>query len=223
MKLIDAHSHADGAPLRTLTPQQYAAIASQAIGPVTVGIHPWDTSQLPPDTLDIMERAATDPRVVAIGEIGLDRMRGASIERQVELFEWQLALAGRVGKPVILHIVRAYDVLLAVRRRLGAKMPVAAVHGFRGNRQLAGQLVRAGFYISIGSRYNVEALSVIPLDRLLVETDTFDAEAASATLESVIESVATALGIPVSELRLIAASNLHRFLGLSKCDDGCLV
>ena len=72
--------------------------------------------------------------------------------------------------PLILHIVRAFPEIIALKKQLSPKQPWI-IHGFRGKPQLASELLRHGFYLSIGEKYNPEAVAVIPRDRLLLESD----------------------------------------------------
>lgn len=144
----------------------------------SVGIHPWDTSLYADpvrraDAMSRLERMARDPRVLAIGEAGMDTLRGGDLDMQQNLFESQALLAERVGKPMILHIVRAYDRLIASRRRLSPAQPWI-IHGFRGGPEQARQLLAHGLHLSLGTRYNPDTLAVIPPDRLHRETDSPD-------------------------------------------------
>ena len=141
-------------------------------GTYSVGIHPWDTDK--PITLTTLRRlvaAAADPRVVAIGECGFDRLRGADMERQVAVFDFQARLAARHGLPLIIHCVKAYDVLAAAVRRHRPTAGMWIVHGFRGKPALARQLIDLGLSLSLGSRFNPEVLAVIPPERLYRESD----------------------------------------------------
>lgn len=113
---------------------------------------------------------ASDPRVLAIGETGLDPNSRATIERQLEVLRLQAALSEENGKPLILHVVRRWDEIIAERRRLHPLQPWI-VHGFRGGAVLAKQLVDKGFYLSLGERFNHEVPLSIPHGHLLVETD----------------------------------------------------
>lgn len=138
---------------------------------LSAGIHPWDTTLVTPADIAALEsRIIAEPRIAAIGECGLDPLRGAPVARQIEILEQQLLMAERLGMPVILHVVRAWSEIIALRRRLGAQQPWA-IHGFRGNPQLARQLLRAGFHISLGPKHNPLTAAFIPFDRLLIETD----------------------------------------------------
>lgn len=209
MKIFDFHSHAADAPVVTLTPELYAAGIT---GPCTVGIHPWLTASATPADLDTLRRAASDPAVAAIGEIGLDRLRGAAMPLQEELLEAQLRIASKAGKPVVLHIVRAFDRLEAVRKRLGPAMPEAAIHAFRGNAALARQLTAAGLLLSIGPKFNAEAVRTIPDTRLLIETDT-ETGLPESNPGEVLQAVAEARGDEAEALASTVNANFMHFYG----------
>lgn len=209
MKIFDFHSHAADAPIVTLTPELYAAGIT---GPCTVGIHPWLTASATPADLDTLRRAASDPAVAAIGEIGLDRLRGAAMPLQEELLEAQLRIASKAGKPVVLHIVRAFDRLEAVRKRLGPAMPEAAIHAFRGNAALARQLTAAGLLLSIGPKFNAEAVRTIPDTRLLIETDT-ETGLPESNPGEVLQAVAEARGDEAEALASTVNANFMHFYG----------
>lgn len=141
-------------------------------GTYSVGIHPWESVRnIGISELKRLVEMAGDSRVVAVGECGFDRLRGGDMEAQASLFDFQARLAARVGKPLVIHCVRAYDVLLAAARRLHPAPGMWIVHGFRGNAMTARQLLRAGMSLSLGERFNPDAAAVIPPDRLYRETD----------------------------------------------------
>jgi TatD DNase family protein len=133
----------------------------------SVGIHPWDSM-----TRDVSEIVPLleCPQVVAIGEAGIDKLRGAPLERQIELFKQQSELSEAHRLPMLLHVVKAYPEIIALKRELKPTMPWI-IHGFRGKPQLASELLSHGFYLSVGEKYNRDAVTVIPSDRLLVESD----------------------------------------------------
>lgn len=139
-------------------------------GYFSVGIHPWDSTTATEADMEEIERLAGHPRVVAIGETGIDTLRGAPVERQRELFERHIELSERVGKPLILHVVRAFPEIIRLRRMHKPRQRWI-VHGFRGKPELARELLRHGFDISIGREYNAAAAAIIPPDRLFHETD----------------------------------------------------
>ena len=93
------------------------------------------------------------PESIAIGEAGFDKLRGPSPELQRKVFEEQVAISEELKKPVVIHCVRAWDELLAVHKKLKPKMPWL-IHGFRGNTELAAQLLSKGMYLSFWFDFN---------------------------------------------------------------------
>ena len=89
---------------------------------------------------------------------------------QVEVFRRQACLAEEVGKPLVIHLVKAVDELLKVKRDLRPSNPWI-IHGFRGKAALAEEYLKHGFYLSFGEKYQKAALCRIPADRLFIETD----------------------------------------------------
>ena len=171
----------------------------------SVGIHPWLTAEMPAEgigrLMELLPVAARRSDVVAIGESGFDRLRGGDMGLQRELFNLHARLADDLGKPLIIHCVRAWNDLLQARRDMDPHAPWI-VHGFRGKPELARQLTDAGMYISLGERFNPATAPVIPPERLLVETDESD-----QPIDAIAAAVSpTALGD--------AARNLQKILTL---------
>lgn len=136
----------------------------------SVGIHPWHTTDVNISTIEQLNTLATHPQVVAIGETGIDTLKGAPIEKQIEIFSHHVALSEQHQKPLIIHCVKAFNEIIALKKQLHPTMPWI-IHGFRGKPQLASQLINQGFYISLGEHFNPQSATVIPTDRLLFETD----------------------------------------------------
>lgn len=175
----------------------------------SVGYHPWDdVDRLTDDDFSLLERCASHPQVLALGETGMDALRGADLERQADAFVRHLQLADKLGKPVVAHNVRTTQQLLAARRHSKLEHVPLAIHGMRGNAHVARKLLDADCYLSLGPRFNATALKVVPTDRLLIETD--DAE--DVTIDTVAARVAAALGQPVENIITMARDNVVRFL-----------
>ncbi len=171
----------------------------------SVGIHPWyipDGNALSEQFVRL-ESAAAHPRVVAIGEAGIDSMKGVPTAIQSEVFARQAALAEKVGKPLVIHCVKAWEELLRQKKAARPDVPWV-VHGFRGGGQLAEQLLRQGFYLSFGVHFNGQALQAAWQGRMFVETD--DAE---VSVRTVYESVATALGISLEAFATALEKNVR--------------
>ncbi len=150
-----------------------------------VGIHPHRTASFNPDDIQILESQAAFPKVLAIGEIGLDYYRDWSPkDQQRTAFEQQLALAARLELPVIIHNREASDDILAILCDWVPTLPPAlhsrpgVLHSFSAPRYVAEKALDLGFYLSFSGPItfkNADTLrsiaASVPLDRLLVETD----------------------------------------------------
>lgn len=137
----------------------------------SLGIHPWNAADATPELLALLRVRAEENNVVAIGEAGLDRLRGPSLEIQHPVFEAQARIADEVSKPLIIHSVRTVPEVISLHKRMSPSVPWI-IHGFRGGPDAARQLLaRPGIYISLGSRFRADAEAVIPPERLLRETD----------------------------------------------------
>lgn len=147
-----------------------------------VGIHPNNVAAATPADFDEMEAlAATVPKVVAVGESGLDRYRDRTpFEQQEAAFVRHLALARRLNKPCVIHCRDAdADVVRVLRADIAANGPVKLVtHSFCGDAATAAACIEMGLYFSFSGMLTFKAndalravAKAIPLDRLLVETD----------------------------------------------------
>ena len=138
----------------------------------SAGIHPWDAGKY---ELAAFSPLFDSPRCLAIGECGLDRTSDAPLPLQMKVFEAQVAEAGRRGKPLVIHCVRCFPELLRVKASADVETPWV-IHGFRGTKRKAFDLLDAGCTLSFGAGLlrdagNMDYFAEIPLDRILVETD----------------------------------------------------
>jgi TatD DNase family protein len=148
-----------------------------------LGIHPLCTGMARDTDLELLDDALVahrdDPRLVAVGEIGLDYfVPGLDAARQEFFCREQLELARRHGLPVLLHVRRSADQLLKQLRRLSV---TGIAHAFNGSEQQAREFVRLGFKLGFGGTVTYErALQIrrlaatLPLEALVLETDAPD-------------------------------------------------
>jgi len=134
----------------------------------STGHHPWD-SNLPID-YTILESSLAMTNVTAVGETGLDTLRGASIDIQTHIFEKHIELSEYYHKPMIIHCVKAYQRLIEIKSACKPSQPWI-IHGFRQNPQVARMLIDKGMYISLGNKFNSNTARYIPSEYLLIETD----------------------------------------------------
>jgi TatD DNase family protein len=145
----------------------------------TVGVHPHDAKLADAILLAEVERVAADPRIVAVGEIGLDFHYDFSPrEIQGEVFRWQIDLARRLGKPVVIHTREARAETLAILREAGARDVGGVFHCFTEDEGTARAALDLGFHVSFSGIVTFktatelrEVARLVPADRLLVETD----------------------------------------------------
>ncbi len=204
MKLIDAHCHLDGFddPRPPIERARAAGVVHLVVnglwkapgdfGPaleiagehacvsVTAAIHPHDCAQAPQADYERLERLAADPRIVAVGETGLDfHYNHSPPDRQREAFRWTVALARRVRKPLVVHVREADAEAATILREEKASEVGGQIHCFSGDRAAARAYLDLGFHLSFSGIVTFksadeqrEAARIAPADRILVETDT---------------------------------------------------
>jgi len=144
----------------------------------SVGVHP-DYQDTPEPTVEQLVRLAAHPRVVAIGETGLDyfRLKG-DLEWQRERFRTHIRAAREAAKPLIIHTRESADDTLKIMREEGAHAVGGVMHCFTESWEVAQQAMELGFYISFSGIVTFkkalalkEVAQKIPLERMLIETD----------------------------------------------------
>lgn len=134
------------------------------------GIHPWYMDDAEKQLRRLRE-ILSDGKIVAVGEAGLDKLKGAGWEEQIYYFRKQVELAIEFQLPLIIHCVKAWDELIHLYKEYHPAN-TWIVHGFRGKPQQAEQLLQIGINLSIGEHFNEETIQLIPSDKLFIETDT---------------------------------------------------
>lgn len=189
-----------------------------------VGIHPSDVKDTPADYLSQLEKLAENPKVVAIGEIGLDyHYDDYDRDMQIRFFKEQLDLAEKLGLPVVIHSRNATEDTMEILRSKGKVNGV--MHCFSGSAETAKQVLELGMNIGFtgvltfkNAKKAIEALKVIPMDRLMLETDCpymapepFRGKRCdSSMIIRVIEKVAEVKGITMEEAAASTSENTRR-------------
>jgi TatD DNase family protein len=145
----------------------------------SVGWHPVDAIDMTEDDLQWIESLAGHPKVVALGEMGLDYYWDKSPKDiQKEVFRKQIQLARKVKLPIIIHNREATADIIEILKEEKAEEVGGIMHCFSGSPETAQQCIKMNFYISLGgpvtfknAKQPKKVAEVVPLDRLLIETD----------------------------------------------------
>ena len=144
----------------------------------TVGLHPHDAKRFTPQTLREIALLAEHPKVVALGEMGLDYHRNLSPKSvQKRVFEEQLDLATQLDLPIVVHNRNAFDDILSILENR-PQLTGGVLHCFSENTKSMDRVIDVGFHIGIGgpvtykkSQDLKQVVKVMPADSFLIETD----------------------------------------------------
>jgi TatD DNase family protein len=217
---IDIHTHGGKPSAGVIFIENLMAHEAKTPGDIpeqacTIGIHPWFLSEKNYRQLICsVENSVQLPNILAVGEAGFDKLRGPSLELQRKVFEEQVNIAEIYAKPVIIHCVRAWEELLASFKKLKPGTPWM-IHGFRGNKELAGQLLSKGMYFSFWFDFvmrpeSANLLRSLPLDRIFLETDGADTD-----IREIYKKVAMDLGLTIDELKEVISNSFNLFFNLN--------
>ncbi|MGC4039505.1 MAG: TatD family hydrolase [Flavobacterium sp.] len=211
MKFYNLHTHKFTNDPNTLElVNQYPWEFDASIPLYSIGIHPWYIKEERVEAdLKLIEEKLQLAECLALGECGLDKRIEIPMQLQKTVFEKQIALAEKHQKPLVLHLVAAYDELLEINKRLGITVPVI-LHGFSKNEHLAKQMLDAGFYLSFG-KYLLrnpdlkQTFQAMPNDRFFLETDTIE-----ETLSQVYDLASVYKNMSVAAIQEQVGSNWER-------------
>jgi len=196
----------------------------------TVGVHPHECAKVPEVDWMASEALARDPRVVGVGETGLDFHYDLSPrEVQEAAFRRSLRIARAVGKPVVIHLREADEAAARVLGEEGLPEAGGVVHCFTGDAAAARRWLDLGLHVSVAGIATFktaepirQAIRLVPHDRLLVETDSpFLAPVPlrgkrnePANVAHVAAKVAEVWGIPLEEVAALTTANARRLFRL---------
>lgn len=209
--ILDIHTH-HSAP----QPDAVVSVSADMFNPIegqlySVGIHPWLTcGEIPDELWEKLEEAARHPQVVAIGECGIDLVKGGPLYKQMLVMKRQIELSEEVGKPLVIHCVHAHDIVIGLKKDLKPTQNWL-VHGFRGKPTIARMFSDAGIWLSFGATFNDKSVGIVPSGMLLAETDESE-----VSIEDVITKLSVLSGRDVkSEIE----QDSLVFLGLDRPQD----
>ena len=196
----------------------------------SLGIHPHDAGEF--SDLKTVEHLATHPRVVAIGETGLDFFRDWSpFDKQYELFNASLDLAAASKKPVVIHCRAAEDETIKILKDRASDNIRGVFHCFSGNLDYANRILDLGFLISITGTITFKnahelraTVKELPLDRIMLETDSpymapepfRGGKSEPMHVYQVALKIAEIRGLSLEELAIQTTANAEKLFGLPK-------
>lgn len=181
----------------------------------SMGIHPWFLNESNQNQLlEFVNKNASNGAITAIGEAGFDKIKGPSMDLQRTIFEQQAVLSEELGKPMVIHCVKAWEELIGSHKKLKPKMPWL-VHGFRGKAELAMQLISRNMFISFWFDFVIrpEASGLVrslPSERIFLETD-----GSGADIKELYKKVSNDLEIDVVELKYQIFSNYGKLFKIN--------
>ena len=171
MDILDIHTHHLKDNISTyIYSCMPTAFSPQKGGYYSVGIHPWQIDSETRKEYEYLKKISSHPQIIAIGEAGLDKMIPIELSYQQEIFKWHIELSEILNKPLIIHSVKTSNEIIQLKKKFCPRSPWI-IHGFRGKKELAEQLIAQDIYLSFGNRYQESTLNSIPLNHILLETD----------------------------------------------------
>lgn len=210
-----------------VSPEEFASLERAATAwpgtRLAFGVHPWYAGEAVGDWQEAVEAAVSCSPSAWVGEIGLDGVKTEQSDPfvQDEVFRAQLRLAKRLDRPVNLHCVKAWDGLVSAldAEYLSAGPRPFIVHSFAGPYQMVVVLAERGAFFSIGqlaarkdTRKGRERAALLPVDRLLLESDSFLVPCRDDTTELsfAVEWLAGVREVPCAELAAVLVENVRR-------------
>lgn len=201
-----------------------------------VGVHPHDAGEIDENALAVLKTLLDHPKVMALGEIGLDYFRNrAPRDVQQAAFRRQLRLASELGKPVIIHDREAHADVLRILQEENAAATGGVLHCFSGDLEMARDCLEMGFYLSFPGVITYpknselrEIVAALPIERLLVETDCpYLAPQAyrgkrnePAYVRRIADKLAEIKGLSIADVARITSRNCHDLFGIGQSDPG---
>lgn len=213
MQFLDIHTHQAVKREGVLSIQSLSLTSGPMMipknDPIALGLHPWEVTMADFEAqFQLLQSAAQAPNVFLIGECGLDKLRGASLAVQEQILVQQILLAEQLHKPLIIHCVKAFDELIAIKNKLKVKVPMI-VHGFNKSVSLGKQLIAHGFYLSFGHAILNEkshAADLLAMEEIFfLETDD-----AAIDIEEIYLAAANLKKCSVDELKACIFANWEK-------------
>ncbi len=179
----------------------------------SAGLHPWNLNEHSFEKIEEIRVLAEEKKIIAIGECGIDRVCKTNLDLQIDVFKKQIQIAVKYNLPLIVHCVKAYSDLLSILKN-SKELPKIIFHDFKADSETIGKIIGKNRYFSfgrsllLGNRKAIEALKIIPKEKLFLETDKAD-----ISIEKVFIEAADYLGCSKENLLKQITENFHHCFG----------
>ncbi|MDY6800163.1 MAG: TatD family hydrolase [Bacteroidota bacterium] len=183
----------------------------------TAGLHPWHADQMKLEKIEKkLEELIFRKKIIAIGETGLDKLKGVNWNTQIRVFKKHIEISEKYQLPLVIHSVKAHNEILKLKKdtRPNANW---VIHNFTGSSQMAMDFIDHGFYLSICHHIKNEKSRInqffyqLPKDKIFLETDDFD-----ISIKELYQVAAEKMMVSIDELKLQLVYNLQEFLRNNK-------
>jgi TatD DNase family protein len=179
----------------------------------TAGLHPWHANYLSKkEVVEKLKKLIQSNVIVAIGETGIDKLKGPDLETQIEIFKVHVEVAEEFNLPVIIHSVRAHNEILKLKIDLKSNTPWV-IHHFNGSKQAAENFLNHGFYLSVCHHIKNDKTKLneyfkdLPQDKIFLETDDFKID-----IKDLYLIAAKKMNVSVQQLKKQLVNNLKNLL-----------
>lgn len=213
---IDFHTHYDRQSPDLINLQTFHVTpelqAEELPNICSLGLHPWFIQN---SSWENFVDLAKLPNVVAIGECGLDRNIDLPLETQISIFKKHIELAESLQKPLVIHCVRAFSELIALKKNTRPSIPWI-IHGFHKKEEIFQQLLKHDFYLSFGAAILndrapiLNAIATIPNGRFLLETD----DRNDISIEQIYDRASLLRHVSLESLQTQLAETYYQLIGL---------
>jgi len=216
---IDFHTHRDRQLPNLINLQTFhvtITLQEADLPPIcSLGLHPWFVDESWKDAWQHLEALASLEQVVAIGECGLDRHIDLSMEVQTVIFQKHIELAEALRKPLVIHCVKAFAELIALKKSSKSSVPWI-IHGFHKKIEVFQQLLKHDFYFSFGAAILsdrspvIQAIANVPNGKFLLETD----DRQDLSIEQIYDRAATLRQVSLETLQRQLLETYHQLTRL---------
>jgi len=210
---IDIHTHTENTDNKKFSIRSFSIIDNNNIPEdktFSAGIHPWDSERFNHCHFDTLNKISNKNKFVAVGEAGLDKLHGAELQIQKNIFKGQIELSEKTKKPLIIHCVKYFNELIELHKELKPKSPWI-IHSFKKNLVLAKDLISRGIYLSFGPDLLNKAsnpykyFSELDKEFIFVETDD-----STHSIEEIYKQAAELCEVDLEEMYDIIESNFKK-------------